>query len=694
MTTSNSNQSIPPFPPFPSVCRFVDLGATKDTIARVSRAINGGEALSLVIGPPGVGKTLVCNVLAQQFADSHDVVMLGEIPITDAASYYRAILHHLGVDYKSVPAGDLYVSLVDRISGEAMTRDGLLVIVDEAQLLAAEVLDAIRTTTNIMKNQQPCVSAVVCGGVKLEDTLASASMEPFTQRVATRCYLHPMNATETRQYIRDSIRACGSDPDATMTDEAMGAIHHACNGVPRLINQMMTEAIDCAAEAGQSLIDEKVVDRAWAVLQQLPSPMVDEQKIVHQGSPVEFGSLSELCEMPGITCHSKTAVQVGLDARSETHESTSVTSDVKNIAPEVTESEATEYSEDGMDEVADTCNESKLAALAAGPIEVSDADSNDSTQAETVVDEECLDEDFDEDFDEEIEEEAPRMRVFTAETDDDEDNCDSASEWCHEETVESTAVSHVENCDEETTHAVEKVAQVVADAPTYVSVEMTPATSQLFGEFDAEESLSVQETIQRKVATSSESVSIEVESVGTQSDEMHSASLTEETAPMEPAAQACSQEPPAELRQSQSIDFEASLHDEVLLLNEMATQARFGGIDAQNTFSEIQQPAASTFEEPPIWLMEEEVAASAAPQRPDPMARQDAMDRDMQSVTVDEHESLSFDDVQLVNDDSDLLIIEDELDVVPRPHVAGSQSKEQTVSVDFQAMLNKMRTGT
>jgi len=41
--------------------------------------------------------------------------------------------------------------------------------------------------------------------------------------------------------------------------EAIAAVHHACMGVPRLINQMMTEAIDCAEEAEQMLMDEQVI---------------------------------------------------------------------------------------------------------------------------------------------------------------------------------------------------------------------------------------------------------------------------------------------------------------------------------------------------------------------------------------------------------------------------------------------------
>jgi hypothetical protein len=162
-------------------------------------------------------------------------------------------------------------------------------------------LESIRRLTNVMRHDQPAVSAVVVGGAKLDETLTSPALEPFVQRVATRCYLHPLTGEETRQYIRDAIHACDASPDETITEGAVSAIFHASSGVPRLINQLMTESIDCAAERDQSLIDEAIVDQAWANLQQLPGPITDEPVLqAHPGehSVVEFGELQDPLPAP------------------------------------------------------------------------------------------------------------------------------------------------------------------------------------------------------------------------------------------------------------------------------------------------------------------------------------------------------------------------------------------------------------
>jgi type II secretory pathway predicted ATPase ExeA len=293
MKYSEQDFSLPPFPAFPSVKRYVELGPVMDATHRVARSVIAREAISLIIGPSGTGKSLASALLARQFAGSHDIVAIGDTTITDETSFYRCVLHRLGVAFESRGRDELEWLVQQRLCGDQANPNGAVVIVDEAASLSADVLEAIRRLTNLMRDGQPAVSVVLAGGVKLDDTLTAPPLEAFVQRVAARCYLHPLTWDETRRYVRESIEACEAAADETITDPAVSAIFHATGGVPRLINQLMTEAIDCAAEMDQSVIDERTIDRAWANLQQLPSPIVEEPSIKRETAVVEFGELVE-----------------------------------------------------------------------------------------------------------------------------------------------------------------------------------------------------------------------------------------------------------------------------------------------------------------------------------------------------------------------------------------------------------------
>ncbi|KAA5540648.1 AAA family ATPase [Roseiconus nitratireducens] len=293
MTNSQHDYTLPPFPGFPSVNRYVAVGPVMESAGRIARSILAREAISVVIGPPGTGKSLLCALLAQQFSETHEVVVVGETAIADEAALQRLLLHRLGVTVDVDQAKNLELMLDDHLKRVDAKQGGILLIVDEAASLSENVLEAIRRVTNIMRHGQPVISAVLAGGVKLDETLTSPSLEPFVQRISARCYLHPLNGEEARTYIRQAIEACGSNADETITGQAMSAIFHATSGVPRLINQIMTEAIDCAAEMDESTIDEHTIDHAWSRLQQLPGPMTVQPDLMHESPAVEFGELTD-----------------------------------------------------------------------------------------------------------------------------------------------------------------------------------------------------------------------------------------------------------------------------------------------------------------------------------------------------------------------------------------------------------------
>lgn len=298
MSNLDNDFTLPPFPAFPCATRFVEVGTVNESLQRLVRSISARESISTVIGPPGTGKTLLGGILAQRFRETHDIVSLGDAPIANEESLHRQIASQLRLD-SSGSETECVIEIIEHLSVPSGKSGGMLLIIDEAQSLSEDLLESIRLLTNTMRDGQPRVSVVLIGGVKLDETLTSPSLSAITQRIGARCYLHPLNAGETRDYVFRTIEDCGAEPSETISDEAVASLHHACNGVPRMINQLMTEAIDCAAEAETNLIDDQIMDRAWAKLQQLPSPMIEEPRFsdtapTSETSVVEFGSLQPL----------------------------------------------------------------------------------------------------------------------------------------------------------------------------------------------------------------------------------------------------------------------------------------------------------------------------------------------------------------------------------------------------------------
>ncbi len=256
---------------------------------RVCRAIDRGEGLAVVIGPPGTGKSLLCQRVAAQYRTTHAVVLLGDMRVSSRSGLVQQVLFQLRLPHQGLDEESMQLSLIQCLTDNVDGFRPLLLIIDEAQMLSLELLDEIRMLTNLIRDGRHLVQSILIGSPRLEDPLADPQLESLVQRIAVRCYLHPMNFGDSLQYIRSLLSPTG----LTIDDPAVSAVHHACCGVPRLINQLMTRTLEFATSQRRRLIDEQCVQAAWADLQQLPSPVLEPQ-LRAPVSTIEFGELSDV----------------------------------------------------------------------------------------------------------------------------------------------------------------------------------------------------------------------------------------------------------------------------------------------------------------------------------------------------------------------------------------------------------------
>lgn len=280
-----------PFPGYPVCHRYAAIGSIEEARHRLCRMLDRGEALGVVMGPPGTGKTLLCQKIASLYRHSHAIVALGDIRVSSRLGLIQQVLFHLGKPHQGADESSLHLALVQALTQTADERRSLLLIIDEAQMLSSELLDEVRMMTNFVRQGRPLVQTLLVGGPRLEDSLADPQLESLTQRIAVRCYLHPMNHAEADAYIRGALATLPLSIDP----QAITLVHHASGGIPRLINQLMDQAIEFAHASGKLQLDETCVQLAWAELQQLPSPVLDAE-LRPQTAAVEFGELDELVE--------------------------------------------------------------------------------------------------------------------------------------------------------------------------------------------------------------------------------------------------------------------------------------------------------------------------------------------------------------------------------------------------------------
>jgi len=287
-----------PFLAVPQTNLYFPATAIESARCKLTRCIERAEGCGLLIGATGMGKTLLCEVLAEHFSGQLTPLLLANLRLTTCKELLQALLYQLGAPHLRLQEGELRLSLIDHLHPEGAHPNGILLIADEAHTLPPRLFEELRLLTNMVRNGNPRIRLIMAGGPVLEERFAQPRMASFNQRISARCYLAPFTANESSEYIRAQTAGAGADPDQLWNETALRAIHRHANGCPRLINQLCDQALVLAASVTCRQLTETEIDAAWADLQQIPLvtgrdtvASIDDQNPENHTAVIEFGSL-------------------------------------------------------------------------------------------------------------------------------------------------------------------------------------------------------------------------------------------------------------------------------------------------------------------------------------------------------------------------------------------------------------------
>jgi len=134
----------------------------------------------------------------------------------------------------------------------------VILIIDEAQNLGAEMLEELRMLSNINADKNQFLQIILVGQPQLKDILRTPELHQFAQRVSSDFHLKPLNSEEVTQYIQYRLDAVGSRTQL-FSDVACKLIGEASKGVPRTINILCDTALVYGFAANASLITSDIV---------------------------------------------------------------------------------------------------------------------------------------------------------------------------------------------------------------------------------------------------------------------------------------------------------------------------------------------------------------------------------------------------------------------------------------------------
>ena len=234
----------------------------QEALAHLLYGVNGDGGFVLLTGEVGAGKTTVCRCLLQQIPASCDVAYIFNPRLT-VKELLSTICVEFGIAY---PPGNTSIKVfVDCINAYLLDAHAkgrhTVLIIDEAQNLAADVLEQMRLLTNLETNQRKLLQIILLGQPELAEMLERPELRQLGQRIVARYHLGPLTKAEVAAYVQHRLEVSGAQRQL-FPARLMGRLYRLSGGVPRVINVLCDRALLGAYVQSKERVDAATLVQA------------------------------------------------------------------------------------------------------------------------------------------------------------------------------------------------------------------------------------------------------------------------------------------------------------------------------------------------------------------------------------------------------------------------------------------------
>lgn len=212
----------------------------------------------VVSGDIGTGKTTLMRYLLSRHGPRVSVGLVTGVSGT-FGELMQWMLAEFGLDYRGLDKIGMQQALIDYLKRQEAQGRRVLLVIDEAQTLAAEVLEELRLFSNVNAGRTMLLQTVLVGQLTLRNTLRRSEMRQFAQRVAVDYLLSPLDQEQTQAYIRHRVAIASPGQNDLFTSEACDVIFAASRGIPRIINLLCDTALVYGYADQKRVIDDATV---------------------------------------------------------------------------------------------------------------------------------------------------------------------------------------------------------------------------------------------------------------------------------------------------------------------------------------------------------------------------------------------------------------------------------------------------
>jgi type II secretory pathway predicted ATPase ExeA len=261
-----------PFAAPPDSRFFFNSVSSSESLEQMALAIQSHEPVTVITGPAGVGKTLLCRLLRDRIVARTRVSVIENSQLSPDA-FLRQMMHDFGAAENTVgprrleTADTLLRTLRQYLESLSAGGGRAVLVVDAAERLRPALLERLFTLSTA-QDGAALLQIILVGRPDLEPLLEAPELRPLRQHIGRRHQLDRLAADEVEPYIERRLwiahggttaAAVAGDGSAfwrvQFTAAAIRAITTLSEGNPRTVNALAERALEAGGERPNELID-------------------------------------------------------------------------------------------------------------------------------------------------------------------------------------------------------------------------------------------------------------------------------------------------------------------------------------------------------------------------------------------------------------------------------------------------------
>ena len=251
-----------PFALTPNTNFFCALPSYQDALNVILLNLEQGEGFLKITGEVGLGKTLLCRELLNRLSKNVRPAYLPNPKLTPV-EFHLAFASELGIAGEAgLDQHTMQQNIQKKLIEIHAGGQSVVLIVDEAQAMSDDTLEALRLLTNLETESTKLLQVVLLGQPELDQRLSATNLRQLQQRITFSYLLSPLTPDELDAYLAYRVNVAGYKRGLLFNQAAKELLYKASNGVPRIINVLCHKALLAAYGMGVQKVDSCAMQHA------------------------------------------------------------------------------------------------------------------------------------------------------------------------------------------------------------------------------------------------------------------------------------------------------------------------------------------------------------------------------------------------------------------------------------------------